>query len=56
MYKKHYPLALGDEGLGGYGWVGHFLLISELQKQVFSLWEALKLPPCNASADLDEVY
>ena len=26
-----------SEGLGGYGWVGYFLVISELQKQVFSL-------------------
>ena len=45
-----------SEGLGGYGWVGHFLVISELPQHVFSLREALKLPPCNASADLDEVY
>ena len=45
-----------SEGLGDYGWVGHFLVISELQKQVFSLREGLKLPPCNASTDLDEVY
>ena len=45
-----------SEGLGGYGWVGHFLVIYELLQHVFSLREALKLPPCNASADLDEVY
>ena len=45
-----------SEGLGGYCWVGHFLVIFELQKQVFNLQQALKLPPCNATADLDEVY
>jgi len=46
---------LDSERVGGYGWVGGLLVVAELRKRVFSLREALELPPCNASADLDEL-
>eukprot|EP00253_Pinus_taeda_P012990 PITA_12990 len=46
---------LDSKRVGGYGWVGGFHVITELRKRVFRLREALELPPCNASADLDEL-
>eukprot|EP01018_Ginkgo_biloba_P022435 Gb_27159 [translate_table: standard] len=46
---------LDSERVGCYGWVGGFLVMVELRKRVLSLRGALDLPPCNASADLDEL-
>lgn len=47
--------SLDSESFGSHGQVGD-PIIFELQKRVFSLREALELPPRNVSANLDEVY
>lgn len=46
---------LDSARVGGYGWVGGLVVMVELRRRLIALRETLKLPPCDTSADLDEV-